>query len=110
MFHLPGRLLKQPVFILFFLVFILGTSYPISVVLTNLLILTIGVATIRNGARQDHLGILNFGLLIIAALVICRFFDTELSFVVRGILFVLVGLGFFIMNYWTLQKRKAHEQ
>jgi len=39
-------------------------------------------------------------------LIICRFFDTNLSFVLRGLLFVLVGLGFFAMNYWMIRKRK----
>lgn len=96
-------------FAIFIPIFLLGLFYPAAVVLTNLLVLGIGVATIRAGTRQDHLGVLNFGLLIIAALVICRFVDTDLSFVARGILFVLVGLGFFALNYWTLQKRKANE-
>lgn len=99
----------EPVFLLFIVLFVLGIFSPAAVVLTNLLVFFIGIATIREGARKDHLGILNYGLLIIAALVICRFFDTDLSFVARGVLFVLVGLGFFILNYWTLQKRKLHE-
>jgi len=68
----------------------------------------IGLLTIRNGARQHHLGILNYGLLMITALVVCRFFDTNLSFVVRGILFVSVGAGFFGANYWMLKRRKAN--
>ncbi|MEM6542707.1 MAG: DUF2157 domain-containing protein, partial [Bacteroidota bacterium] len=61
------------------------------------------------GAKQDHLGILNYGLLILTALVVCRFFDTDLSFVVRGIMFVSVGAGFFVANYLMLKKRKANE-
>jgi uncharacterized membrane protein len=96
-------------FVFFNTLFIYGLFSPAAVVLNNLLILGIGVATIRNGSQKNHLGILNYGLLIIAALVICRFFDTDLSFVIRGLLFVLVGLGFFAMNYRTLQKRKTHE-
>jgi uncharacterized membrane protein len=97
-------------FVFFIAIFTYGLFYPAAVVLTNFLVLGIGVATIRKGTRQDHLGIINYGLLIIAALVVCRFFDTDLSFVVRGVLFVLVGLGFFAMNYWTLQKRKFYER
>lgn len=97
------------VFILFIGTFILGTSSPIAVVLINLYILAIGIWTIREGARQDHLGVLNYGLLVITALVACRFFDTDLSFVIRGVMFVLVGAGFFAANYWTLRRRKANE-
>jgi hypothetical protein len=41
-----------------------------------------------------------------AALILCRFFDTDMSFVIRGILFLIVGLGFFLANYWTLKQKK----
>lgn len=81
-----------------------------AVVFINLLVLGLGVLTISRGARSGSMAVMNFGLLLIAALVVCRFFDTDLSFVVRGLLFVLVGLGFFLANYWMLRKRKTHEQ
>ncbi len=97
-----------PVFILFPGIFLLGYVSPASVVLVNLLVLGIAVLTIREGARLDHLGVLNYGLIIIAVLVTCRFFDTDLLFVTRGILFIAVGAGFFVTNYRMLQKRKGH--
>lgn len=98
-----------PIFILFILTFILGLSSSIAVVLINFFVLALGILTIKDGAKQDHLGILNFGLLIITALVSCRFFDTDLSFVFKGILFVSVGVGFFAANSWMLKKRKTNE-
>lgn len=96
------------VFLLFIVTFILGTTSFIPMVLINLYVLVIGISTIRDGARRDHLGVLNYGLLIITALVICRFFDTHLSFVLRGAMFVSVGAGFFAANYMMLKKRKAN--
>ena len=69
----------------------------------------IGVMTVREGARHYNLGVLNYGLLIIAALVICRFFDTNLGFVIKGVLFVAVGIGFFLANYWMMKRRKNIE-
>ena len=98
------------VFIMFIVTFILGLWTSIAVVLINLCVFAIGILTIREGAHQNHLGILNFGLLVITALVVCRFFDTDLSFVIRGILFVSVGAGFFAANIWMLKKRKANGQ
>lgn len=98
----------EPVFILFALTFLIGLRSAFAVVLINLMLLGIGIMTIRDGAKRDHLGILNYGLLIIAILVICRFFDTDLSFVIRGLLFVLVGTGFFVANIQMLKKRKNH--
>ena len=99
----------QLVFLLFAIIFFVGIVSPLAVILVNVLILGIGVMTIKNGANKEHFGILNAGLLIITALVICRFFDTNLSFVFRGLLFVMVGIGFFGANYWLIQKRKANE-
>ncbi|HET8839388.1 MAG TPA: DUF2157 domain-containing protein [Flavobacteriaceae bacterium] len=97
------------VFILFIPTFFIGMFSFVSVMLINFYVFAIGIKTIKNGAKHDHLGILNFGLIIITALVVCRFFDTNLSFVLRGILFVCVGIGFFAANYWLLKKRKTHE-
>ena len=94
------------VFIFFIFAFISGLSSSIAMVLINLYVFAIGIFTIGEGAKKDHLGILNFGLLIITALVTCRFFDESLSFVIRGVLFVSVGLGFFATNYVMLKKRK----
>lgn len=94
------------IFILFIITFVIGLFSAISVVLINLFVFILGILTIRDGANQNHLGILNYGLLMITALVLCRFFDTDLSFVLRGILFVSIGVGFFATNYWMLQKRK----
>lgn len=95
-----------PFFILFIITFIIGLNFTIAVVLMNLFVLATGVLTIREGAKLDHLGILNYGLLIITALVICRFFDSNISFVIRGLLFVSVGVGFYATNYWMLKKRR----
>ena len=97
------------VFILFIIAFIIGLVSPVSVVFINLFVFAIGLLTIFDGAKKDHLGVLNFGLLIIMVLAVCRFFDTDLSFIIRGLLFVTVGIGFFATNYWMLKKRKTNE-
>lgn len=100
---------QELIFLIFILIFILGLYSSISVILINFLVFGIGIFTLRKGAKINHLGILNYGLGIITALVICRFFDTNLPFVIRGILFVSVGIGFFAANYWMLKKRKKNE-
>jgi hypothetical protein len=96
------------IFVLFVFAFILGRFYGnAAMVVINLLVLTLGLLTVRQGARKNHLGILNFGLLIVTALILCRFFDADISFVARGIMFVLVGAGFFAGNYFLIKKRKG---
>lgn len=97
----------SPVFLIFIAIYFIGTTSTVAVVLVNILLLAIGILTIRDGSRQSHLGVLNFGLMIITILVIFRFFDSEMSFILRGLLFVAVGVGFFVTNYLTIQKRSA---
>ena len=97
------------VFALFVPIFFLGQVSIIAVVLINVLVFMIGIFKIIEGVKKDHLGIVNYGLLIITALIVCRFFDTDLSFIFRGILFVLVGVGFFLTNYRMLKKRKTND-
>lgn len=96
------------VFVLFPIAYLLGLNVPIiGAVIMNLLLLLIGIFFIYKGNERNHLGVLNFGLLIIATLIICRFFDMNLSFVLRGILFVAIGVGFFLANARILKKKNA---
>ncbi len=95
------------VYAIYIVIFLIGMNNSVvPVILTNLLVLGLGVFTIRLGTKADHLGVLNYGLLTITTLIICRFFDSHMSFVIRGLLFVLVGAGFFVTNYLMLRKRK----
>jgi uncharacterized membrane protein len=99
--------LKVFAFLLFIALFVLGKESPATAqLLVNLVILVFAIYTIRDGALKNHLGILNYGLLIITALIICRFFDTDFSFIVRGLLFIGVGAGFFAANLYLIRKRK----
>lgn len=97
------------VFVVFTVLFVIGLYTKLPVVLVNVLLFALGIYKIREGNQRDHLGVVNFGLLIIIALIISRFFDTDLSFVVRGLLFILVGAGCFLANYQLLKRRKAYE-
>ncbi|RXR19203.1 DUF2157 domain-containing protein [Flavobacterium amnicola] len=110
------ELLKMnPIGLAFILITILyficpKTEAGFLVTITNLFILLIGVYEIRKGSETYSLYKLNFGLVCIAILIICRFFDTEMSFIIRGLLFIGIGFGFFLLNYYLLKKRKQHEK
>lgn len=95
------------IFILFIAMFTTGFFVPAYLVqiFVNITIFALGIYNIVKGIRNSHFGILNFGLLIIAMLTIFRFFDTELSFVLRGILFLTIGIGFFATNFQMLKKK-----
>jgi hypothetical protein len=97
----------QFVFLLFAVIYGLAFLSPdTATVVANLAVLATGIGFIYKGINQSHFGLLNFGLLIIAILTTCRFFDTDMSFAIRGLLFVLVGIGFFAANYFLAKKKK----
>ena len=85
-------------------------SPRVSEIIVNLLLLSIGIQVIRHGIKEDHLGVVNYGLLIVTTLIIAKFFDSEMTFIFRGLLFVIIGLGFFCTNFMMIKKRKENEQ
>ena len=99
----------QVLFLVFLLVFLLEFALPgIAFLFVNILLFAIGIWIIRHGAIQNRLGVLNLGLMVMTLLIICRFFDFDIPFVLRGILFVLIGIAFFIVNYRMVQKGKEN--
>lgn len=96
---------------------IIGLCYPLSkgvglipVFICNIYLLFIGIREIQKGNEENSIARLNFGVLIIAILIFCRFFDTEMSFIIRGMLFIMVGAGFFGLNYYLLKNKKQDEK
>ncbi|QCK15766.1 DUF2157 domain-containing protein [Mangrovivirga cuniculi] len=98
------------VFPLVVLIYLIGLYSPIAVFLINILILILGVIYVNDGAKKDHLVIMNFGMSIIAFLAIFRFFDSDLPFYIRGGLFVIVGASFFAANYFVLKRKSKNEK
>jgi Predicted membrane protein (DUF2157) len=72
----------------------------------NFFLLALGVYTLLRGVRSGRVFEANLGMIVIAVLATARFFDTDLEFVVRGIAFILIGLGFLVTNLIVF-KRKA---
>jgi uncharacterized membrane protein len=74
--------------------------------LLNFFLLALGVYTLLRGIRSRRVFEANLGMVVIAILATVRFFDTDLEFVVRGIAFIAIGLGFLVTNL-VVFKRKA---
>ena len=77
------------------------------IVLVNGFAALLALGTIIRGFQHNRLGTLNAGMVVAAALIVARFFDSDLSFVVRGVAFILIGAGFLAANWILLKKRKA---
>jgi uncharacterized membrane protein len=85
-----------------------SASEAFALILFNLYLFALGLATTIAGIRNGHLGIVNAGMLILAALIVARFFDSDLGFVIRGLAFILVGIGFLLTNWMII--RRNHQQ
>ena len=79
-------------------------------VLFNLYLLALGLVTLIAGIRGNQLGRVNAGLVALAALIVARFFDSELSFLLRGLTFIGIGIGFLVTNVVMLRRKGAMSQ
>jgi uncharacterized membrane protein len=71
----------------------------------NCYTLLLSIDILARGIRTNSITRANFGLVLIAALAISRFFDSDLSFVTRGLGFIAVGAGFLVANIALFKKR-----
>ncbi len=74
----------------------------------NIFLSVYGVGTLIIGVRQRQLGAVNAGMAVLSVLFLCRFFDSDMSFVARGLAFVVIGAGFLCTNLVLLRWRKRH--
>ncbi|HAL92773.1 MAG TPA: hypothetical protein DCM68_07100 [Verrucomicrobia bacterium] len=74
--------------------------------LFNLYVFIVGIGQLVRGFRSRNIGTVNAGLLIVFALILLRFFDEDLGFVFRGVVFVLLGAAFLVVNL-VLARRKG---
>jgi uncharacterized membrane protein len=70
----------------------------------NVWLLAVGVLTLTEGLRGLQLGTANRGLAALAALIITRFFDTDLTFLARGLAFVAFGIACLALNFWLMRR------
>ena len=71
----------------------------------SLLLLGISLDIIRQGVRENRLGLLNAGMLLLGLLILMRFFDYSYSFMARGAAFIFLGLTFLAIN-WRMSRRR----
>ncbi|MFI5150208.1 MAG: DUF2157 domain-containing protein [Bacteroidia bacterium] len=80
----------------------------VSTILFNLYVLALGIHYLRCGIRMNILSLVNAGMFLLSALIVERFFDSNLDFIIKGLAFILVGSGFLIVNFTLVRKMKKH--
>jgi hypothetical protein len=82
-------------------------STQIAAALFSAYVFVLGIGTLVDGLRRRRMGIVNAGMAVLAAIILCRFFDSELGFVLRGVAFILIGTGFLVTNLMLLRWKGA---
>lgn len=75
----------------------------------NIYLLILSVSHIMVGFRNNSLSKVNAGMLMLAVLIIVRFFDSEINFVVKGLVFIAVGVGFLVTNVLLVRRKRGAE-
>ncbi len=73
--------------------------------LFNLYLLTFSISYIVIGFRDNALGVVNIGALILAFLIIARFFDSDINFIIKGLVFIFTGCGFLATNLMLMRRK-----
>ncbi len=73
-------------------------------ILANLLMFAFGVVFLRQGWIQRRLLTFNGGFLMLAVLLIGRFFDRDMGMLLRAGLFIVLGIGFILSNYFLSRR------
>jgi uncharacterized membrane protein len=86
----------------------IGARYDagvIGAILFNLYLFVLGIGTLVIGFRSRRLGPVNAGMGMLTAVILCRFFDSHLNFIVRGLAFIIIGIGFLMTNLMLLRRK-----
>ena len=83
------------------------TGELLAILCLDAFVFALGVGTLWRGLREDRLGVVNAGMLMLAGLIVTRFFDSDLGFVVRGLAFIGVGIGFLATNVVLIRRKGA---
>lgn len=75
--------------------------------LMNIYVFALAVMALRSGLARAKFAETNAGMLLLTALIVMRFFDTDVGFLIRGLAFIAVGVGFLVVNAMLLKRRKA---
>jgi hypothetical protein len=73
----------------------------------NVWLLSFGILTVFEGVRTQTLGRANLGLVSLGALIVARFFDTDMSFLGRGLIFIAFGIACFGVNVWMIRRARS---
>ncbi|MDD5681382.1 MAG: DUF2157 domain-containing protein [Candidatus Omnitrophica bacterium] len=67
-------------------------------IIFNIYLFVLSTSCIVSGIRGNNLAVVNAGMLMLAILIVARFFDSDIDFIMKGLVFIVIGTGFLVTN------------
>ena len=78
-----------------------------AIIILNLYLLILSINIIKDGLTQNLTYLVNSGMFLMAILILGKFFDSNFSFWIRGLIFIFIGTIFFIVNLALSHRKKV---
>ncbi len=86
------------------------TTYYLFLLLFNISLLLLGVGFIVYGTKNASLITTNIGMASVCVWIVLKFLDSELDILWRGIVFLLLGIAFLLVNLQIIRTRKKQKK
>lgn len=83
-----------------------GAPAGLAMLAFNAYLVALGVFWLTLGIREARLGRMNAGMALLMALLLLRFFDSDIPMVARGVVYMLLGLSVWGVNLFMQKKRR----
>jgi uncharacterized membrane protein len=84
-------------------------AHALNALVFNAFLFFLGVMYIVLGCRNDKLRQLNGGMAILSVLLVTRFFDSDFSYLARGLVFIGLGVVFLTVNLVMARRKRQKE-
>jgi len=84
-----------------------GTAVAAALFFINIYIVYLSAVTIKYGIENRHMMTVNAGMFLFGILVLLRFLDMDVSLLIRGIAFIIMGIVFLVSNYYISKRISA---
>lgn len=82
-----------------------GVGTAILMIVFNIYLFALGIGTISAGFKSYKIGVVNAGMIIMMTLIAARFFDIDIGFTLKGLAFILLGVGFLAANVILIRRK-----
>lgn len=79
-------------------------------IIFNLFFIILSIRILKQGITLKNIIKINIGLFMTAAIIVARFFDSNISFLLKGVIFIICGIGCILTNVYFINKHKKEER